>query len=461
MRDLYEYVKEELSGIIKDGQIDKLYVAVSGGADSMALLALIIRICRPINIHLGIIHIHHGLREASDQEALLVESYAKSEAVDFFCHRVDLKMNQASHQGIEEAAREARYTVFETYKGPTTLIALGHHQEDQAETIMMNLLRGSGLKGLGGMQPRREGYIRPLLNVSKEALVAYCHDHKVPYVQDESNFDISYRRNHIRHELLPWLKNKYNPKVISQLTRMGQLLRGDEDLLNDLTQAALEEALETKDQDKIVLSLNKVRMMKKALQMRLLRLCFEEVSGDRMELTQDHLDQVINMIHEAKTGKKVILTKKRVAEVVYDRLLIYQIKGRDLDNGSPLIYELPLPGPFELIEVASLQYRRLPYESGAIIPSNRYTKWFDYDKIGNNLVLRHRMPGDFIRIQGTSGKKKLKDDFIDRKIPREERDRFWILACGQEVLWVVGDRYNPAYGVDQATKEILEIVYKD
>ncbi len=225
MKDFLE--KLESNNLLKE--VTRITVALSGGADSMALLHILQPIALKRSISFGAVHIHHGLRDASDNEAEMVKKWCENLGIDLTIHRVDVESQMAKGMSLEEAARECRYKVFQTYcTSSGEVIALGHHRDDQVETVLLNLFRGSGLKGLGGIQPKRDCYIRPLLDYSKQDILEYCHHNDIDYVFDESNNSKVHRRNALRLDLIPEIEKVMGRGINEGISKMSGLLREEE-----------------------------------------------------------------------------------------------------------------------------------------------------------------------------------------------------------------------------------------
>ena len=379
---------------------------------------------------------------------------------------------------LEEAGRDVRYEILREYAknwtsqkdglrdgcGSETLelagcrpakIAVAHHQEDQAETILHNLFRGSGLKGLGGMSAKRGQIIRPLLCLEKKEILEYLEKR-----QNE------YTRNRLRNELIPQIRREINEKAVEHIAEAGERLRqadayfeeqaekiwreygvtktcnaeGDVTGLMDGTKMGAESQAETADE--IIYGMERSVFLKEPPIVRtyVLRHMISMATQSLKDITSDHIDQVTSLL-EKETGKRINLPYGLTAWTEYDFLWISKWNPSCHVDNQPSI---------------SLIMKKIPYEKAQEIPQNRYTKWFDYDKIKGTLTVRTRQTGDYITLKD-GRKKTVKAYMIDEKIPRELRDRVTLLAEDHHVLWIVGWRISEYYKVTEDTDYVLEV----
>lgn len=291
MKDLLEEVAAYAAAHQLWQRGDHLVVACSGGADSLSLLDILARLARRDKLQLTACYVHHGIRKAADQEIALVRQEAIKRRCGFACQYVNVPQLAANeHRSLEAIGHRERYRIlYETARAcGASAIAVAHHADDQAETVLLHLLRGSGLDGLSGMRPRRGGVIRPLLGVTKAQLTAYAKAHQLPYCEDETNKDTAYRRNRIRWELLPLLKT-YNPAITADLNRLAAILAAEDDYLS---------ACSKKEYAKFVCQKGKGAAVKKkvflslplALQRRLLRGMWQQVTGSLRDLPFHYIE---------------------------------------------------------------------------------------------------------------------------------------------------------------------------
>lgn len=459
IKKVQEYVQQHK--LIED--IDGIVVGVSGGADSICLLEVLWRLKEQYGYELLVVHIHHGIRGVeADEDQRFVEAYCKQRDIPCRSYNFDVKKEAAIRkQSEEEVGRSLRYEVFQqelvTFK--KGVIAVAHHQNDQAETILFNLLRGSGLLGLCGMKPRRDAIIRPLLGVSRYEIETFLEKEDIAYRTDSTNKETLYSRNKMRLELIPYIQNHFNTNVIKHLNKTADLLRDEEDFLESQAKEAYE-ACVTKKSDVFFVDLESFLEFHSCLKRRILRIVMKDYVKNLKDITSMHIEDICQLA-ENQSGKQISLPKGIIVEKNYNTLKIYQrSEGQRMNSFSYTIKNIP-----DVVEITELSqkvtinlYDHQQYHAKF---KNNYTKCFDYDKIEYNLTLRTRQPGDYINLKGMKGKKKLKDFFIDHKVPRVQRDQILLLAHGSEILWIIGYRVNHNYVVTDVTKSLMEVTISE
>ena len=308
-QNLYEKVRQTIAreGLIAPG--DKVWVAVSGGADSMALLHVLAAITNKEPVTLGILHVHHGLRPASDVEWGFVENTARTLGMPFFGERTDvLRRKEEMKMSVEETAREERLRIYQKALSETgfTKVATAHHADDQAELFFLRLFRGSGTLGLSGMAYQRpKGLIRPFLEVQKKEILDFMNEQALLFCEDESNADMRFDRNRIRHKLLPLLEEEYAPQIKEALHRLSQITREEEMWLAKITQEAYEKAVK-KDGDSYKIELNVFQTFSIALQRRLLRNVILNMNGNLRRITFDHIADIVRLTCAVSTEPQTV-----------------------------------------------------------------------------------------------------------------------------------------------------------
>ena len=387
----------------------RVIVGLSGGADSVCLLHILRRLAPHYGWELQAVHIHHGLRGAeADRDAAFAMNFAQSLGVS--CQVVSFDMAaEARKQGrsTEEMGRILRYETFAKLAGENGQIAVAHHANDQAETLLMRLCRGTGLLGLTGMAPVRGNIIRPLLFCSRKEIEAYCKENGLMYQEDSTNKDTAYTRNKIRHEVLPLLEEVHSGST-AHLAETAALLAADSDFLEQAAKAAYEETKQNKKP--VTLSCEKLSALHRALRMRVLRYAMADMLGSSKNISHVHLQDVESL----PLGTDVFVQE---AELLVESGVF-----------SGKREEIPLDG---------------------------CTNIFDYDKITQDLCCRTRKAGDQITLPG--GTKKLKSFFIDEKIPAEERGSIPLIACGRDIVWIYGGRTSAKFAPDAQTTQYVWI----
>ena len=420
---------------------------VSGGADSVCLLFLLMEYQKRVPFFLRAVHVNHHVRgEEAVRDQEFTRRLCESLGVPLDLYDYDVpRMAEMEHLSCEEAGREARRRAFYRtacrWERPDQVrIALAHHENDQAETVLHNLVIGAGLAGLAGIRPvHRTGsgmYIRPLLCISREETENYLIRRGIPWVTDSTNEEEVYTRNKIRREILPALMQINSGAVKNIAAAAGRVLEA-EDYLSELTQKAVEKY--TAKEGSVWILSRDLFEEPMLLQKRVVKNVLEAAAGKKKDLSSAHMEAVLELA-KGRTGASASLIYGLRAQQVYGDIHITR-------------------GEQEKKDLLELEFRVFPYENQQI-PEKTYTKWFDYDKIKNGLAVRRRLPGDYLMISRDGGTKKLKDYFIDCKVPRRERDNVTLLADGSHVLWAVGYRISEYYKVTSQTKKVIKVQVK-
>ncbi len=449
---VWQYIREQK--LIGEGQ--DIGAAVSGGPDSMALLVCLCSLATQHGFRVVCIHFEHGIRgESSLRDAEFVEAYCDERDIPLFMGAADVPALAAEWGiGEESAAKRAReeYMNSLVQAGYVQCIATGHHLDDSAESVLMHILRGSGLCGLAGIHSRYGNFVRPLLCTNRNAILDYLHTNSIPYVQDETNSDCRYTRNYVRNVLLPGIEEHINPNVSAALNRLSVLAEQDSGFIEQQATEAFQ-TLAEKTSETVRMDAARLADLHPAIAGRVVRkACHSLYVVQDIEL--QHVNAVLNLARTGRTGARVNLSRSLYAELEYGTLIL-GFTGREVNYSFEI--------PFDCGNV-----NRLPdgdYMVCTVVesynPDNRnpYCECFDADKLPQNMVLRTRHAGDAIRPLAGSGGKKLKDYFIDKKLPRDQRNQIPLLAAGSEIIWVVGHVISDSYKVDSATCRILEIEY--
>ena len=330
MNDFLEKLKLTINRHMLIGPGDGVVVAVSGGPDSMALLHSLVSLREELGIRLQVVHVNHCLRgEEADQEAAFVQEIAASWDVPVKVYRVEVaRLAQRWRCSLQEAGRRVRYQALEETAQALSCqrIAVAHHAQDQAETILENILRGSGLTGLGGMRYQRGPVVRPLLDLTREEIELYLKENQVPYCLDPSNQKLVYLRNRIRLELIPYLQEKYNPNIVTGLNRMAEIIRDDNDLLEELAaesaQRCLLESESALPTGSAALSISQLLTEPVALRRRVLRRILGKLSGDLRQFSYDHIERLLELAVNPVGGRRIYLPGNLQGRREYNRLII-------------------------------------------------------------------------------------------------------------------------------------------
>lgn len=438
---------------------DKVVVAVSGGPDSICLLHLLYILKEELAIKLVAAHINHCLRgEEADKDEAYVKDFCKSLGIECYVKREDVN-RIAKERGIssEMAGREVRYNFFKEVLNNIegNKIALAHNANDQAETVLMRMFRGTGLEGLTGIKAVRDGiYVRPILSISRKEIEAYCEENKLNPRIDKTNLENIYTRNKIRLEMIPYIEKNFNPDIVQVLNRLAHTIKNDNDYI---TQVSLEKFRKycKKEENRIVIS-EEIFMEHDALSTRVIRMALKEVSGSLYNFEKDHIYDIIN-IQRGSTGKVIMLPNGIRVLNNYGKINLYIIEGEE-EGKNEIEYKLMPNSKNKLKDMGlNISLKVINNKDEFNLAENKLVKYFDYDKINGDIKLRFRRNGDKFSPLGMKGSKKLKDLFIDLKIPKDRRDNIPLVVFGNEIGWIVGYRVSDKFKVEKSSKNILQI----
>ncbi len=443
---------------------DRVLVAVSGGVDSVVLLYVLRALQEDMQLSLAVAHFDHAIRPDSAADAEFVKKLARSLKLRCYSERADVPAYaKAQKLSLEVAARTLRYQFLERIAKAHNLnkIALGHTLNDQAETLLMRLLRGAGLEGLSGIPPVRPSgeltYIRPLIECTRDQIVAFAQAHKLSWCEDPTNYDTTIVRNKIRHELIPILK-EYNPKVLDALGRTARLLAQAAHVLERQAEQALPTLITSENTHELALDLKGLVAMPEYLQALVLRRAIARVNP-LCEPEAAHIEALLRWLSRHGTGELHLPAGVRVLRR-HTQLII---TTRPAAPPKRFEYLLTVPGETILPEIGwRFVIRLLRSHLCPLSPLRergttgvRRRALLDANKIQGSLVVRNRRPGDRIRLR--SGTKKLQDLFTDRKISREQRDAIPLICDENALIWIVGEAVHEDYRATPQTKDILEI----
>jgi tRNA(Ile)-lysidine synthase len=448
---------------------DRLLVAVSGGPDSVALLHLLCDLREELNLHLEVAHLQHGIRgQEAEDDARFVAELAEKLQLPFHVKEVNLPQvrSMAGKGNLEALARNERYNFFATVARERKLgkIATAHTRDDQAETVLMWLIRGSGMKGLGGMSPmhrlnitdgnssKQFVIIRPLLDVSKADILQFLKEKGLNYRLDGSNQDPSFLRNWIRLELIPQLENRTDAHLPSRLAQNAELIRDEEQLLDELARHVFKE-IRTAER------VNRGALLKqsKAMQRRLLRLWIEAVRGHLRGIDFDHIEAVLTLIAQGAPQSRLPIPGGWELVRAYDTL---RLERHSRHVKRPVVcyhYELPAGADLHIQEAGlTIQTQKMsrPFPR---LPDHLTEAFFDIASLPVDLTIRNFRRGDRFQPLGMTGHKKLKELFIENKIPLSVRANLPLLVLGNEVLWIPGYGRSEVGKVKADTQAILRL----
>lgn len=459
---MYNLVRSNIleKSLISTG--DNVVLALSGGPDSVFLFHNLRILRETIGFNLYASHINHMYR---GDDALHDEEFTRNlcdkYGIELFVKRKnateyakDLKVTE------EEAGRILRYTFFRENLDQVGggKVALAHNLNDQAETVLQRIIRGTGIDGLSAMTFIKDNIVRPMLNVSKDEIMSYLHENNYEYCIDITNTQDIYGRNKVRLNLIPYLEENFNPNIQNSLYRMSQAMERDKKIIEKYVEVKFSELLKEKTENNLVLDLNILKSLDIGEAGRIIRRGIEELKKNTVNVEMKHIDNAIDLIKTGKTGKQIDLTEGFTIAISYDNFIINKRVEKVPDfeynvvlNKLNYINEVNKNLLLTLEDVKDvIDVKNINIEDKDII-------YFDYDLIKGKIIARNRRAGDSIIPSGMNGSKKIKDIFIDLKVPKEERNKKIILADDESILWLEGYRINDKYKVSAASKKILKV----
>ncbi|MDD4801779.1 MAG: tRNA lysidine(34) synthetase TilS [Syntrophomonas sp.] len=442
----------DANGLIQPGQ--KVIVGVSGGPDSMALLHIMLTLAAALQIEVIAAHLNHGLRvEAGAEEAFVMEK-CRTWGITCYSRSVSVTaLAQANKTTLEDTGRNARYQYFKELQELTgaQLIATAHHADDMAETVLLHLLRGSGIKGLRGIQPRSGKVIRPLLAFNKTELVNYLQAREIDYCLDQSNDDQAYLRNRIRHGLIPYLQKEFNPQIMGKLNQLALIARDENEALEEETRRIWPDTVLKEDENTVVIDNGAMLLLPRGYQRRIILRAFARLTGES-EWNLDDVQKVLELSRKKSSALTLQLKKKVQVNKSYDKMIF---TTQPIETTS-FQYKVVVPGELKIAETGAA-YQFLLVKREEYYPLDGDIG-LDYHRLPANIYLRSREPGDIFRPQGMSISKKLKKYFIELKIPYYERDRAALVAGeDHEILAVLGFGISRTAEINSSTRNILVI----
>lgn len=435
---------------------ETVLVGLSGGPDSVCLLTVLSNLRDEFNLKLNAVYIDHGLRpDETPTEIEFCRKLCEGMNIPFKVKSIDVK-KYAKEQGLnkQEAARELRYKAFDEVFAEIKAdkIALAHNADDQLETFLLRLLRGTGPKGLSGIPPVRVKIIRPLIEIERREIEEFLDERNINYIVDSSNLKEDYLRNKVRNIFIPELK-KINPALINTTTRTMDVLREEEKYFDIIVTKTLMKLISRKTDSRIELFLTPMLAMEKVILRRVLRRAIDETKGLR-GMGFIHIEDIIGLIKQGNPGDRLNLPKGLRVIKNYSTLVITSEIPHRIGT-----FTLNAPGEVIVKDInavirASIQDKTDNYGDG------RKIAVFDAEKTGIKLIVRPREKGDCFYPSGFGKRKKLQDFFVDEKIPRDERDAIPIIVSGNDIVWITGFRGDERFKATDATKRFLKLEFK-
>lgn len=448
------------------GRGDNVVIGFSGGPDSLCLLFLLYQYSRRVGFNVIAVHFNHKIRgAASDEDEAFVKQVCDYLRIKCIIARADIPaLAKENGLSVEETGRIMRYRAFaKAARSVNGVIAVAHHQDDNAETILMNLIRGTNLKGLTGMHEYGElegcRVIRPLIKGTHAQIMAFLDANQMRYMDDESNQDVTYARNRIRHNVMPEL-NLINVKAAEHIAEAAEELAQVEEFLSNLTEESYM-SVASEEGNEVIVNTYKLHQLDPLIQRRVLYLAIGRAQGSTKDISRVHVDE-LQALCQKQTGKQINLPGELIAvKNYYDISIRPEVEEEEIPE---IIAELPLDmeelfQQTKIIPISddmtiSLLITQVNDENRDVfLEKNEYTKAFDYDTISGNLILGRKASGDVISLK--EGRKTLKKFFIDEKIPQDQRKEIPVLKDERNVLWVVGYRMAEDHKITKDTKLAL------
>ena len=456
MNTLYENFRNycKTHQMIQKG--DRIIAGVSGGADSVCLFLLLSDLAKEWDFTLFVMHVEHGIRgEESKEDAAFVQRLCAEKSVPCRVAAVDAPgFAKEHHLSLEEAARSLRYRAFQEYRQELldqepesrVMVATAHHRGDQAETVLLHLIRGSSLKGLAGIRPVQTGLIRPLLFAGREEILTELKERKAAWREDSTNADTTPARNRIRMQILPQLE-EMQPQAAEHIAAAAEDLAEWEAYLEQETKEALAQCLTA--ERPLVIKKDCYERYAPLLKRRIVYEAVVLAAGSRKDIERAHVEAVMELM-DNQSGRQLSLPYDLNAQRIYQgvRLVKLHTGAKKETRGKT---------PEEMQKLVRMRVFDRPDD--LLIPKKKYTKWLDYDKIKDGLQVRTRRSGDYLQIGDSGAKKSLKKYLIDEKVPGEERGDMPLLCDGSHVVWVIGRRVSAYYKVTDDTRRIVEVFY--
>ena len=438
---------------------DKIVLGLSGGPDSVCLLHVLNRLKKDFNIEIYAAHLNHQIRGIEAQkDALYVSKLCEDMGIIFFVKSINVpKYCENEGLSLEEGARKLRYEMFCEIKDKikANKIAIGHNLNDQAETVMMRIMRGTGLKGLKGIDYIRDNcIIRPILDVERNEIEEYCEAYNLNPRIDKTNLENIYTRNKIRLDLLPYMKDNFNSNVIESIVRMSNSLKSDNDYIEKEAEAKFREVSNIKEKGFVEINLDDFVCLHDAIKVRVLRNSIKHILGDTNFVDQRHIEDIMSLEDNSKVNKMLTLPRNIFVYRKKDSIILTneEIVNEEIE----FYYNVPSNGFIKIKELKQIiETQVMSIDRYKSMKLDNSSKGFDFNKVKGGIVIRSRRQGDKIKL--AMGSKKVKDLFIDLKIPREERCKIPIITDSEGIICVGDYKISENYKIDENTKEVLKI----
>ncbi|MFQ5630783.1 MAG: tRNA lysidine(34) synthetase TilS [bacterium] len=441
-------------------QPGRVLVAVSGGPDSVALLHLLLEVHEQLQIEPVVAHVNHSLRQEADDDEAFCRQLTEQRDLLFVVRPVDTKaFAKAEKMSIETAARELRYQALHEMAQEQGCIdiLLGHTANDQSETVLHNLSRGAGIRGLAGMPFRHGKIVRPLLTIYKNEILEYLDEHKIAYQKDSTNRELIFRRNVIRHRVMPELEKSLNPQITEAFCRISEISHEAEVFIDAMAKMEMEKVTKEKKAKKIILDIERISGYFPILRKYIIRNSLEALSDSALRPDFDMLSRTDQMIMAGKIGKRVQFSNAWELLIDHDGIVIW-------NGGQPRFdFICNQNEAFKIGEKRTFKYTFLstPPSPNRVESHDNFTQYVDANKVKGQLHIRSVKAGDRFYPLGLNGSKSVSDLFTDRKIPLHQRSEVPVVACDAGIVWVVGLHLDDRFKVTNRTNSFLLLEIKE
>lgn len=443
---------------------DNIVAGISGGADSMCLLFLLHQMRSQFRLNLSVVHVNHKIRTEACEDAAYVERMCRAWEIPYYLYEVNVPDYAALHHlSEEEAGRKLRYQAFEEvlqkHFGGVGKIAVAHNQNDRAETVLFHLFRGTGIKGLSGINNMRDNIIRPIMCLNRNEIEEFLKNNDIVFCIDKTNTEDTYTRNRIRNHILTYASENITPRAVEHVNEAAELLEETQQLLERLSDRLYVRYVSVQDDRAVRIDCE--CLIEEPLLIRyMIMKCVGVVANTGKDITSRHISDIYKLMKN-RTGRKIKLPYGISARKEYGFLLLSKEKDDRKENLPQLEIVIDKSDLQETVKYlpdgTEVIFKVFDREKSFAIDQKTYTKCFDYDKITKSLVIRYRNQGDYLIVDRRGSKKSLKQYLINEKIPAHERDTMPVLTEEDHVLWVMGMRISEYYKITDDTKKILQV----
>lgn len=463
---------------------DLVAAGISGGADSLCLLFVLLEYQKKVPFDLVVVHVNHLIRKDAGEDAAFVKEISEKHRIPFYLKEVEVeKIARQQHLSEEEAGRKVRYEAFEEalmyYKKEQTKgckIAVAHHQGDSAETMLFHLFRGTGIYGMTGILPVNNRIIRPLLKCSRREIEDFLSKREQKWCIDCTNEEDTYTRNKIRHHILGYADKEINERATEHVAKAASQMASLRTYLEYEVKKMMIDIAEI-EADVISVDIEKLSMYPELLQGQFLLSVIEKMMPGRKDIGSEHIQGILDLFDKPGT-KRMHLPKNLEVVKEYQILRIKRLKNPDIEekkrnrgdcykkgivdntSGEKQETELEVGKSYPLNDGSVLEISLTNSQDLGPIRENKYTKYLDYDKINSCLKLRFRQTGDYLTINDQGQRKSLKEYFINEKIPASIRSDIPVIADGNHILWAIGYRISAYYKVTPETQKIIQMTIR-